>query len=130
MAGKDDDSGIEWRLEGLRPQVPSRPARPKPHAPDPSFQIGFVSHSESAAPVLSRSTPPSSQDASPALRTVAQSRPTARKARREPLLHIALRIPRGTLDEINAMALEKHISMSQVIRSILANAVRRKRRGN
>jgi hypothetical protein len=59
---------------------------------------------------------------------VTQTRAPSRGPRREPLCYISLRIPRKALDEIDAMAREEHTSMSEVVRRILANAVRRRKR--
>jgi len=52
----------------------------------------------------------------------------SRKARREPLLHFGFRIPREMLAKLDEIALEKTTSTSQVIRTILAEAVKRRRK--
>lgn len=55
---------------------------------------------------------------------VAQSR----KARREPLSHFCFRLPREMLSKFDEIAAEKDISVAAVIRAILSNALKRKRK--
>jgi hypothetical protein len=52
----------------------------------------------------------------------------SRKARREPLLHFGFRIPWEMLSKLDDIAAERKTSTSQVIRTILANALKRRRR--
>jgi hypothetical protein len=127
MAGKDEC--IRFEVDpaifdgGLRPTSATAAVR---QDRDLSFVIsGGVSYPASTVPAASGSAPPPADVQS--TETVAQSRPTPRKARREPLVHIALRIPRKTLDEIDALARDQNNSGSAIIREILVNAVRKRR---
>jgi hypothetical protein len=130
MAGRDDDTihfdiDPRWWADD----------KPKPvSAPNPdtklqkgrSFEIaGSVTYPEIPRPKGDPVPDPPQQDrATRTEQIVARSR----SPRKQPLLHIALRIPRDLLEKLDQIAREKNTSTSQVIRTILDNAVRRKPR--
>src|SRR6266542_3585341 len=129
MAGRpqdDDETGITWHLPedwGVLASSPAPPADPKAHAPaDPSLRIMGMSYPTSGVPASPGSTSPAqSQD-------VAQAPVISRRIRRAPLCHISTRIPRKMLDEIDVMTMEQHVGRSQIIRQILARAVKARTR--
>src|SRR6266516_681055 len=111
----DDDVRFVIDLSEKPTNAASRPSAKslaKPASRDRSFEIGGAV-----------SYPPKSQPAFPEISSpkISSSRPTTVTHPAQATLHIALRIPRKMLDDIDAMARERNTSMSQVIRTSLAN---------
>ncbi len=112
----DDDIRFVFDLGGT-------PTNAEPRAkPDTSFRIG----GQLSAPASLKSQPAFPEISTP--RSTPTSTPATVTHPARAALHIALRIPRKMLDDIDAIARERNTSMSQVIRTILANAIRRRRR--
>src|SRR6266516_6135782 len=115
----DDDVRFVIDLSEKPTNAASRPSAKslaKPASRDRSFEIGGAV-----------SYPPKSQPAFPEISSpkisspkISSSRPTTVTHPAQATLHIALRIPRKMLDDIDAMARERNTSMSQVIRTSLA----------
>src|SRR6266498_3047411 len=91
----------------------------KPVARDQSFRIGGIARPNAPA-----------SPASPPVSAPARTRPVVtqgKRSPREPLCYISFRIHRATLRKLDEMAAERGTSASQIMRTIMDNATRRKR---
>jgi hypothetical protein len=141
MGGRTDDTvrfhfdpglnpGQALGNPGSGPGIGPAPGSTKPVARDRSFEVfGGVSYPTSTRGPQGATPPPAPTPPSPALptssyhsRTVPQSRPSPRKARRSTLCHITARIPQRLLEKIDEAAIENNLGRSDVIRSVLSRA--------
>jgi hypothetical protein len=104
---------------------PAPAGKPNPLPRDRSFQIsgGFLHPIHPSRPAEASASPARSE---PDIREIAS--PGCATTAREPLLHIAVRIPRKLLMKIDEMARQDHTSLSEIVRQSLARTVRRRQR--